>query len=150
MKKSLLVVIVVLSLTCSGCVPLIAGGLIGAVVVKSTNGQRRPKLTELQRRSLECKEIEGRREDVLRATVTVFQDRGYSVKTSDYQGGIIAAQSEKPFFDITTTIEEFTPDRIKMRVTIKDKDGVVEDGKVFVKLFEEIQAEVFRRTNLSK
>ena len=112
--------------------------------------KRRPKLTEMQRRALECKEIEGTREDVLRATVTVFQDRGYTILTSDYEGGIISARVEKPLLQITASIEVFTESRIKMRVTMKDKDGVIEDEEVFAKLFDEIQAEVFRRTNLSK
>lgn len=112
--------------------------------------KRRPKLTEMQRRALECKEIEGVREDVLRATVTVFQDRGYSIQSSDYQGGIITARSEKPILQITSSVEEFTKERIKMRVTLKDQDGVIEDSKIYAKLFDDIQAEVFRRTNLSK
>ena len=115
-----------------------------------SSSQRHSKLTEMQRRELESKEIEGTREDVLRSVVTVFQDRDYSIQTSDYQGGIIAAGSERPFLKITASVEEFTKDRIKLRITIKDKGGVVEDAKVFAKLFDEIQAEVFRRNNLSK
>ncbi len=92
----------------------------------------------MQRRALECKEIEGIREDVLKSIVTVFQDRGYSVQSSDYQGGIITAGSEKPFLQITASVEEFTKDRTKMRITMKDKDGVIEDAKVFAKLFDVI------------
>jgi hypothetical protein len=37
-----------------------------------------------------------------------------------------------------------------MRVTVTDKDGVVEDPKVFSKIFDDIQAEVFRRQNINK
>ena len=107
-----------------------------------------PELTPLQRRELECREIQGTREDVLRAVVSVFQDHGYSIRSSDYQGGIIAAGKED--LQITVSVEEFTKDRIKLRITMKDKDGVIEDAKVFAKLFDEIQAEVFRRNNLSK
>jgi len=151
MKKYLLIGVLISSFACSGCAALLIGavGAGGYYGIKKIT-RRHPRLTEMQRRSLECREIEGKREDVLRATVTVFQDRGYSVKTSDYQGGIIAAQLEKPVLDITATIEEFASERIKMRITIKDKDGVVEDEKVFAKLFEDIQAEVFRRINLNK
>lgn len=148
MKKSFLIVLLVITFTCSGCAALLLGAG-GYYAVKAIT-KRHPKLTEMQRRSLECKEIDGKREDVLRATVTVFQDRGYSVKSSDYQGGIITAEVEKPFLDITAAIEEFTSERIKMRITMKDKDGIVEDAKVFAKLFEDIQAEVFRRANLNK
>jgi len=135
----------------SGCI-FLAAGVVGYGVVKVTNSmtKRRPHLTEMQRRDLACKEVEGTREDVLRSVVTVFQDRGYSIQSSDYRGGIIVAGSENPFLQITTSVEEFTKDRIKLRITMKDKDGVIEDAKVFAKLFDEIRAEVFRRTNLSK
>ena len=150
MKSKLLVLTLVLALCSSGCIFLLAGGAVGYGVAKMSSSQRHSKLTEMQRRELESKEIEGTREDVLRSVVTVFQDRDYSIQTSDYQGGIIAAGSERPFLKITASVEEFTKDRIKLRITIKDKGGVVEDAKVFAKLFDEIQAEVFRRNNLSK
>lgn len=149
MKKSLLIVLLITFTTiCSGCIAVLAGA--GGYCAVKAMTTRYPKLTEMQRRALECKEIEGKREDVLRAAVTVFQDRGYFVKSSDYQGGIITAEAGKPVLNVTASIEEFTSDRINMRVTIKDKDGVIEDPKVFAKLFEDIQAEVFRRINLSK
>ena len=35
-------------------------------------------------------------------------------------------------------------------ITFTDKDGVVEDPKVFAKIFDDIQAEVFRRQNINK
>ena len=135
----------------SGCALLLVGA-VGVGGYKATKAifKRRPELTEMQRRALECKEIEGTREDVLRATVTVFQDRGFSIKSSDYTGGIITAEVEKPFLHILASVEEFTADRIKMRITMKDVDGVIEDEKVFAKMFDDIQAEVFRRINLNK
>lgn len=151
MKSKLLVLSVILALCSSGCIFLAAGAVgYGACKVTHALTTRHPKLTEMQRRQLECKEIQGSREDVLRSVVSVFQDRDYSIQTSDYQGGIIAAGSEKPFLHITASVEEFTKDRIKLRITMKDKDGVIEDAKAFSKLFDEIQAEVFRRANLSK
>lgn len=147
-KKIFLIGILIICSTCSGCVAVLAGA--GGYCAIKAMTRRHPKLTDMQRRALECKEIEGNREDVLRATVTVFQDRGYSVKSSDYQGGIITALRDKPCLDITASIEEFASDRIKMRITLKDQDGVIEDPKIFAKLFDDIQAEVFRRVNLSK
>lgn len=150
MKKSLLAVIVVLSLACSGCIPLIAGGLIGAAVVKSSNSQKRLKLSEMQRRAIESKEIEGTKEDVIRSTVTVFQDKGFVVQTSDYQTGIISGGTENPFFQATVSVEGFTADRTKIRITMKDKHGIIEDAKLYLKMFDDIQAEVFRRANLNK
>ena len=119
----------------------------GVYAIKKANA-RKPKLNEMQRRVLETKEIEGTRENVLRATVTVIQDRGYTVQNSDYAGGIITASNDKPYLQINATIEEFTESRIKMRITMKDKDCVVEDKTVFSKLFDDIQTEVFRRVNI--
>lgn len=150
MKKLLLVVIVTLSLASSGCIPLVAGGLIGAAAVKAGSSQRRLKLTEMQRRSIESKEIEGTREDVIRSTVTVFQDKGFVVQTSDYQAGIISGAIEKPFLQVTVSVEGFTSNRTKIRVTIKDKRGIIEDEKLYLKMFDDIQAEVFRRVNLNR
>ena len=151
MKSKLLALTLVLALCSQGCVFLLLGAA-GYGVAKGVGAvtKRRPHLTEMQRRELECKEIEGTRDDVFRSVVTVFEDRGYTIQSSDFQGGIISAGSDKPFLQINATVEEFTKDRIKLRVTIKDKDGVIEDSKVFAKLFDETQAEVFRRTNLSK
>ncbi len=151
MQKLFLVGIIIFSLTFSGCALLLIGavaGAAGAGIHQLT--KRRPKLTEMQRRSLECKEIEGTREDTLRAVVTVFQDKGFSIQSSDYEGGIISASTEIPLLRITASVEEFTPERTKMRITMKDNDGVIEDEKVYAGMFDNIQAEVFRRANLSK
>jgi len=150
MKKLFLVVIVIISLACSGCIPLLVGGLVGAGAVTVANSQRHSKLSEMQRRSIESKEIEGTREDVIRATITVFQDKGFVVQTSDYQAGIISGGTENPFFQATVSVEGFTSDRTKIRITMKDKHGIIEDTKLYLKMFDDIQAEVFRRTNLNK
>jgi hypothetical protein len=37
-----------------------------------------------------------------------------------------------------------------MRITITDKDGPIEDPKVFAKIFSDIQAEIFLRQNIRK
>lgn len=150
MKQLFLVVIVIISLACCGCIPLLLGGLVGAGAVTVANSQRHSKLSEMQRRSIESKEIEGTREDVIRATITVFQDRGFVVQTSDYQAGIISGGTEKPFFQATVSVEGFTSDRTKIRITMKDKHGIIEDTKLYLKMFNDIQAEVFRRANLNK
>lgn len=148
MKKYLLVGLITFMLTCSGCIPILVG--TGVWYAGKKVFTRRPKLTAMQRRALETREIEGTKEDILRATVTVFQDKSLSIQTSDYAGGIIVATSQKPPLHITATVEEFTSNRTKMRIMITDKDCVVEDEKVFMAIFEEIQAEVFRRQNLNK
>lgn len=62
--------------TSSGCVVLAAGAVGYGVTRMVKSKPRQPKLTEMQRRNLEVRELEGNKEDVLRATVTVLQDRG--------------------------------------------------------------------------
>lgn len=148
MKKNIIILLIVISFTCQGCVYL-AAGAVGYGVVKATKAitKRRPRLSDMQRRAIETKEVEGNKEDVLRSTVTVFLDRGYDVQNSDYVGGIITASNDKPSLQITAMIEEFTETRIRMRITMKDKDCVVEDETVFMELFDDIQTEVFRRVN---
>jgi hypothetical protein len=150
MAHRLLISVIILCFASSGCI-FLAAGAVGYGATKMITGKRKPRLTEMQRRALEVKELEGTREDVLKATVTVLQDRGYIIKTSDYQAGIIAAEIQKPSCsEIGAAVEQFTETRIKMRVTVTDKDGVVEDPKVFSKIFDDIQAEVFRRQNINK
>lgn len=151
MRKTFITLFSIFSVLLTGCVPVLIGvaGYGAYRKLKKSTVERRPKLTEMQRRVLECKELEGTREDVLRAVVTVFQDKGFTILTSDYEGGIISARLEKPYRILTASIEEFTVDRIKMRISMKDQDGVIEDEQVFAHLFDDIQTEIFRRTNLS-
>ncbi len=148
----LIALVLVLALTSQGCI-LLAAGALGYLVARpgsKTAKHIEPKLTDIQRRNLETKEVEGNnREDVLRAVVTVFQDRGYVILSSDYTGGIISASNkEQSDLQITATIESFTEKRIKMRITARDSYGIIEDSKYFAKLYDDIQTEVFRRTNL--
>ena len=143
-----------ISLGCSGCIFLAAGAVGGYVAAKmgtkeSKDPKRKSQLTEIQRRNLETREVEGNnREDVLRSVVTVLQDRGYAIQASDYQGGIITAVNQNPFLQVTTTIESFTRTRIRMRISMKDKNGIIEDPEIFDRLYDDIQTEVFRRSNL--
>jgi len=152
--RKLIVLSLFVSLVSSGCIFLAAaavGGYVaGKAVSKDTKYQKRKlKLTEIQRRNFEIKEVEGSdREDTLRAVVTVFQDRGYIIQTSDYAGGIVTASNQEPFLQIAATVESFTKTRIKMRITMSDREGIIEDQEIFAKLYDDIHTEVFRRSNL--
>lgn len=138
------------------------------------------QLTPLQRRVMESKELEGSLDDAFRATVAVLQDKGYLVKTSDRDGGIIYAESGltnvKDYwfgmgnyqYRVTVNFEKFTENRTKIRVSISTeifnvaggpwpmpslgniKAGPVEDPQVYQDLYAEIQKEMFRRTQLNK
>ena len=57
---------------------------------------------------------------------------------------------EPQYLEVDATVEQFTEERIKMRITVTDKDGAVEEPKVFSKIFSDIQAEIFVRQNVRK
>lgn len=52
-----------------------------------------PKMTSLQLKSLQEREFESNKKTVFASTVSVLQDLGYLVKTVDYKGGLITAES---------------------------------------------------------
>jgi len=138
------------------------------------------KLTSLQRRIMESKELEGSFDDAFRATIAVLQDKGYSIKTSDHDGGLIYAESgvanvKDVWFGMgnyqyraTANFEKFTENRTKIRLSLSTeissiaggpwpmpelgniKAGPVEDPQVYQDLYAEIQKEMFRRAQLNK
>ncbi|MFA5276630.1 MAG: hypothetical protein WC417_07050 [Candidatus Omnitrophota bacterium] len=129
-----------------------------------------PELTSLQRRSIEARELEGKFDDAQKATIQVFQDYGYIIKSSDYQSGVIQAESgvKQNLFglmtnnEITATIEQFGPDRVKERITLVNKrkvssqygtqenSSVIDDPQLFQRMYDDIQKEMFVRRNLAK
>ncbi|MCX5656771.1 MAG: hypothetical protein NTZ48_00835 [Candidatus Omnitrophica bacterium] len=132
-----------------------------------------PELNPLQRRVMEAKELEGTYDGAFKATITVLQDKSYIIKSSDYNAGLISAESGRvnPDFwtgrsnrdQLTINIEKFTEDRVKMRISIfrnvfayngvpvRDATaGPVGDPKIYQDLYAEIQKEIFRRTQLNK
>ncbi len=137
------------------------------------------QLTPLQRKVMESKELEGTYEDAFKSTVSVLQDKGYQIINSDYQGGIISAETSKKVFNkfwgykvaykATIDFEKFTENRSKMRLAIysqiyngiggevpycpgspKLRTGFVEDPQVYQDLYAEIQKEMFIKKNLAK
>lgn len=52
-----------------------------------------PKMTSLQLKSLQEREFESNKKTVFACTVSVLQDLGYLIRTVDYQGGLITAES---------------------------------------------------------
>ncbi len=129
-----------------------------------------PTLSSMQRRSIEGRDLEGRFDDAFKATLQVFQDHGYIVKSSDYQSGVIQGETGvkqgwwglMTNFEITATIEQFGENTVKERISIvrKKKDSsqygthenskTIDDPKVFQKLYDDIQKEMFIRRNLNK
>ena len=102
-------------------VSLLMLSLVGCSTPSST-------LTPLQRRVMEAKELEGSYDDAFKATLAVLQDRQYNVKTSDYQGGIVYAESQMQPAPNPSTLAKLTilytnkndfPFRMKTTVTFE-------------------------------
>lgn len=51
-----------------------------------------PKLTSLQKRVMQSKELEGTFDSAFKATISVLQDEGYTIKSSDFSSGLIYAE----------------------------------------------------------
>ncbi len=126
-------------------------------------------LTPLQRRGIESRELEGKFDDALKATLQVFQDYGYVIKSTDYQSGVVQGETgvRRDIFgmnnsEITATIEQFGENRVRERITLVKKTKVssqygtqedsqiVADAELFQRMYDDIQKEMFIRKNLSK
>ncbi|UCC94776.1 MAG: hypothetical protein JSW40_08185 [Candidatus Omnitrophota bacterium] len=140
------------------CLTLICAGCVTA-------------LSPLQRRTIEARDLEGTFDDAFKATLQVFQDFGYIVKSSDYQSGVIQGETgykKNIFFgtmtnvEITATIEQFGAGRVKERISLVKKvkspseQGILEDSRIvddpelFQRMYEAIQKEMFIRQNLAR
>jgi len=128
------------------------------------------QMNALQLRQIESKELEAKFEDVYRATMSVLQDAGYIIKNSDFQSGVIQAETGKKqdfmntehWTEVTATVEQFSKDIVKERITILEKEKQsqgwgggesshrVDKPEILQKLYADIKQEVFRRQNLAK
>ncbi|MDD4295129.1 MAG: hypothetical protein PHP69_06420 [Candidatus Omnitrophica bacterium] len=125
-----------------GCVPLLVAGT-GAVLYEVTDDDS--ELDELRRRANELYEFQANREDVLDAVVSVFSDRGYVIKDSDYQMGMIAAADEKEDLYIVASVESVTQETTTIRMTMKVLDCVIGDKELLAKLADDIQTEILKK-----
>lgn len=129
-------------------------------------------MTNLQRRDLQSKDLEGNYDNAFKANLQVFQDYGYIIKSADYDSGVIhgaTATKRKSWLsglmissEITATIEQFQDNLIKERISIVDKSKsssqygthenskIVETPETYQKIYDDIQKEMFVRKNLSK
>ncbi len=128
------------------------------------------QVSSLQRRSFESKDLEGKYEDAFKSTLQVLQDYGYIIKNADYQSGVIQGETglrkRKDFLrdilvnlEITATIEQFGENKVKERLSLIEKtksmvadleSKIVEDPKLFQRICDDIQKEMFVRQNLNK
>ncbi|MDD5440677.1 MAG: hypothetical protein PHZ27_00505 [Candidatus Omnitrophica bacterium] len=99
----------------------------------------------MRRRANELYEFQANREDVLDAVVSVFSDRGYVIKDSDYQMGMIAAADEKEDLYIVASVESVTQETTTIRMTMKVLDCVIGDKELLAKLADDIQTEILKK-----
>lgn len=151
MKKSCIVVATVFMLFFVGC--------------------NEARLTSLQRKQLESKDLHGKYENAYKATLQVLQDHGYAIKNTDHASGVIHGETGKEWnmwletmewLEITATIEQFGDDTVKERLSILKKikrssqygthenSEMVEDPELFAKIYDDIQKEMFIRQNINK
>jgi hypothetical protein len=134
---------------------LLVCGLVGCGITGIGFYNSAPELTPLQRRVMESKELEGTFNDAFKATVSVLQDWGYTIKSSDIAGGLIYAELNTASVVVRTTltinIEKFTEDRVKIRSSFSAASVTDSDkAKAYQDLYDDIQKEMFRRAQLNK
>ena len=56
-----------------------------------------PTLSSMQRRSIEARELKGSFDDAYKATLQVLQDHSYTIKSTDYQSGVIHGETAVRF-----------------------------------------------------
>jgi len=130
------------------------------------------ELSQLQRRSIESKELEGKFDDAFKSTLQIFQDYGYIIKNTDYKAGVIQGETglkkSKNYwwdgllvnFEITATLEQFGENKVKERLSLikkskyqysgEEPSKIVEDPELFQRMYDDIQKEMFVRKNLSR
>lgn len=129
------------------------------------------QLSDLQRRSIEAKDLEGTFDNAYKATLAVLQDRGFIIDHTDYDAGVIKATTGKNFQffkgvvsrNVSVTIEQFGENRVKERITFlenvsvnagyygtSEKSKIIDDPRLLQEIYDAIQKEMFVRKNLNK
>lgn len=129
-----------------------------------------PQLSDLQRRSIEAKELEGTFDNAYKATLAVLQDKGFIIDHTDYNAGVIKATTGKNFQlfrgnvsrNVSVTIEQFGENRVKERITFlenvsvssqygtNENSRIIDDPALLQEIYDAIQKEMFIRKNLNK
>ena len=127
-------------------------------------------LTTSQRRSIEVRELEGSYDDAFRATMSVLQDMGYVIRHTDYQSGVIQAETGKKSifwesysYAITATLEQFGENRVRERITVvkrsvadiegqrsRENTVIIENPLLLENIYDRIQREIFVRRGLGQ
>ena len=146
MVYRLLLAVLLLSFSSSGCIFLLADAL-GHSSSKKGATRNIPKEAETPAAGpVEFKSIEGSRQDVFNTTVSILLDRGYFITSSDYDAGMVVAEKQEPdYSEIKVSVAESSGARTKARILITDRNGPFKDPRFVSKLLDDIQTEVIHR-----
>jgi len=126
--------------------------------------------TPLQRKLIESKDLTGNYRDAFKATLQVLQDYEYAIKNTDYDSGVIHGETGiiqdshgiMRWVEATATLEQFGDNTVKARLTLlerakvssqygtQEKSRPVEQPEIFNRMYDDIQKEIFIRSNLNK
>ncbi len=118
----------------------------------------RANLSPMQKRQITTKQIEGLYENVYRASMTVLQDQGYVLKTTDMASGLIVANIDREtskssqfwqaffvgsvydkgtFIEVTMTINKINETLQELRMNLQETRYNQFGGKVDIKQINE-------------
>lgn len=134
-------------------------------------GPREPQMTPLQIQLMQTKVFNIDKRAAFDATMTVFQNLGYTISSANFNTGFITAQSPKKtsFWGITTynTSTAFITNYRKVKSSIRinfvnnsiyyegkgaqkvQNDKPVLDAQAYVNAFSKIQQQIFVNTGIS-
>lgn len=141
------------------------------LILSSCATPYKPTKTSLELQSIQAREFDAEKKVAFASVLSVFQDLGYIIKSSDLETGFITAksptQSGVQLFvgytmkdtNATAFIEELRPGKTKVRLNfVKSKETSsgygakqkqetpIEDSKVYNNAFVKIQEGIFIRT----
>lgn len=149
---------------------IIAATAIAFLLVGCVPNNYKPTKTGLELQAFQSKEFDTQKKIAFASTMSVFQDLGYSITSSDLETGYITAksptQNEMGFGKIimrdtksSAFIEELRPGKTKVRLSFVNteewsssygaklvQDNPIEDAAIYNNAFTKIQEAIFIRT----
>jgi hypothetical protein len=141
-------------------------GLVALMAIVAQGCASAP-LTPMQKRQLTTRLVRSDFEPAYRATLSVLQDEGYSIRETDYEAGFISAHFTPRYesdhsLEMSAVVVQLSETQSEIRMTLihapSDDDGswfanlfrgshdpAVTDRDVFQRLFRQIETEIERR-----
>lgn len=136
------------------------------LVASLAGGCASAPLTPMQKRQLTTRLVRADFEAAYRATLSVLQDEGYSIRATDFEAGFISAYFTPRYtpdhsLEMSAVVAQLSESRTEIRMTLihapKENDDpwlvrvfrgsddpAVTDRDVFSRLFREIETEIER------